>query len=321
MCALKSLKSIACTSPRTNDIIAALSSSSASLSCSWRATSNLTGFLTSSKWRLFSSFTAKPDPRRAPTSTRTATREAPPIAKLEAKRAPWQTRGRLPLAVSAPFRSRACLQRRRRRRWIRRRRRRGRAPPRHPYRRASPPPSERRRRVDLVAHRERRLGPHASRHLVHHLPARRSRLRFDIGQTRGGGGAGVGSRRPRSLLPRGSHQRAVHPRERVRLTVPAIFAAVPPSYPRREGGSSPSLRRRTRVGAVAAAARTCADRRVAAASPTTPWPFRRSPIAAHRLGHFPGGGERGGGGSGCCRRRFAREEEMRCWGDAPIRAG
>ena len=86
---------------------------------------------------------------------------------------------------------------------------------------------ERRRRVDLVAHRERRLGPHASRHLVHHLPARRSRLRFDIGQTRGGGGDGVREIHVarRSLLPAGPTSAPCTHASASALPSPLIFAA------------------------------------------------------------------------------------------------
>ena len=241
------------------------------------------------------------------------------------RRADASPRGERAVSVRA-----RALQRRRRRRWIRRRRRRGR---RHratliDVRRRRR--LERRRRVDLVAHRERRLGPHASRHLVHHLPARRSRLRFDIGQTRGGGGDGVREIHVarRSLLPRGSHQRAVHPRERVRLTVPAHLRGEFHHLIRdvREGlrqacGGAPRVEGRRRGGAhvrlgIGELLRDVADDAVAVSTLAD----RR----AHRLGHFPGGGERGGGEVTVVIGETFREggEEIAGVGaDAPIRAG
>ena len=189
---------------------------------------------------------------------------------------------------------------------------------------------ERRRRVDLVAHRERRLGPHASRHLVHHLPARRSRLRFDIGQTRGGGGDGVReihvARRPSS--PAGP------------TSAPCTHAGARPPYRPahlrgefhhlirdvREGlrqacGGAPRVEGRRRGGAhvrlgIGELLRDVADDAGMAVSTLAD---RR----AHRLGHFPGGGERGGGEVTVVIGETFREggEEIAGVGaDAPIRA-
>ena len=105
MCALKSLKSIACTSPRTNDIIAALSSSSASLSCSSRGTSNLTGFFGIFRSRdSFSSFTAKTGPAASSdVDADVADARSAPDREARSEESPVADARTPPLAVSAPF--------------------------------------------------------------------------------------------------------------------------------------------------------------------------------------------------------------------------
>ena len=105
MCALKSLKSIACTSPRTNDAIAALSSSSASLSCSSRGTSNLTGFFGSFRSRdSFSSFAAKTGPAASSDTDADVTdARIAPDREARSEESPVADARTPPLAVSAPL--------------------------------------------------------------------------------------------------------------------------------------------------------------------------------------------------------------------------